>query len=114
VSRSLGLAIVLYSLALAAICAGMAATNARRSPVVGAGLALVELTAIIQGLLDALALVRGQHGSEVATNTGYLLTSVAILPLTASAVRLDPGRWGSAGLAVVSIRLQQTLGSAHV
>ena len=118
-SDSFGLTVVLYALALAAACAGAAVLGRRRPRMVGAGLVLLEAAVIGQGVLDGVALLRGQHGTEVATNLGYLLTSPAILPVTASAVRLDPGRWGSAALAVgclvlavVSLRLRQTLGTA--
>ena len=49
---------------------------------------------------------------------GYLLTSLIVLPVTAATMRMDAGRWGSSALAVgcvmlavVSVRLHQTLGS---
>lgn len=119
-SRSLGLTIILYALAVAGVCAFAAVTGRRRSPSVNVGLVLLELAAMVQAALDGLQLIRGQHGPDVATNVGYLITSLIVLPFTCAAVRLDPGRWGSAALAVgcvllavVSLRLHQTLGSAH-
>jgi hypothetical protein len=118
-SASLSQAVVLYAVAVGLICAGAALLGRLRPRPVGAGLVLLEVAVLGQALLDGAALLRGQHGSAVVTNVGYLLTSAAVLPIVASAVRLDPGRWGSAALAVgclvlavVSVRLHQTLGTA--
>ena len=117
---SLGLTVVLYSLALALVLAVVAVGGRRRPSAAGAGLVVLEAAALGQGLFDVADLLRGRHGPEVVTTLGYLLTSLAVLPVCASAVRMDAGRWGSAGLAVgclllavVSIRLHQTLGTSR-
>ncbi len=117
---SLGLAAILYAAALALWCVTSMAANRRRAASFTVALGVLEVAVIGLAILDASNLIGGQHGSEVATNIGYLITLVAILPVTAAVVRLDPGRWGSAALAigcllviVVAIRLQQTLHAGH-
>lgn len=79
---------------------------------------MVELAVVVQAGLDVLGLARGDRPGSLATHVGYLVTSVALLPIAAGAVQLDEGRWGNAGLAigcvlvaVVSVRLHQTLGA---
>ncbi|SDI87619.1 hypothetical protein SAMN05444157_0589 [Frankineae bacterium MT45] len=117
-SASLNLATILYALGLALWCLGSAVRDRPRSPAFVAALIVLEIGLLLQAVLDVVALLRGQHGDEAATNVGYLVTSLLILPVTAAAVRMDRGRWGSAALAVglllvavVSARLLQTLGS---
>ncbi|MFI7588697.1 hypothetical protein ACIB24_16625 [Spongisporangium articulatum] len=117
---SLGLTTLLYALGLGAALAGTAVRGRPRPPALVAGLGMLELAVVVQGVLDGVALVSGDHGPEVATNVGYLLTSVAVLPICATGVRWDDGRWGNAALAVgcllvavVSVRLHVTLGTSH-
>jgi FtsH-binding integral membrane protein len=116
VRGSLNITIVVYAAALALWCVASALRNRPRSPTFTAGLLVLEFAVALQAVFDVVELTRGQH-DEVATNLGYLLTSLILLPVTAAAVRMDRGRWGSAALAVgcvlvavVSIRLQVTLG----
>ena len=118
-SASLGLTIVLYALALAAIGAGVALSGRPRPPAFALAVGTLEIALIGQALLDVLALADGR-AANVATNLGYLLTSLAVLPICAGSVRFDTGRWGTAALAVgcvlvvvVTLRLHQTAGSAH-
>ncbi|SOD70906.1 hypothetical protein SAMN05892883_0537 [Jatrophihabitans sp. GAS493] len=116
--ESLNLATILYAVGLALWCLICAVGNRPRPPAFVAALIVLEVGVVLQALLDVAALLRGDHGDDVATNVGYLITSVLILPVTALAVRMDRGRWGSAALAVgclllavVSARLLQTLGA---
>ena len=115
-----GLTVILYALGLAGAYGIAAVGGHLRSRAVVPALAILELSVLVQAWLDAAAVLRGRHGPEVATHVGYLLTSVAVLPITVAAVRLDSGRWGSTALAVgcvllavVSLRLHQTLGVAR-
>lgn len=116
-SSSFSLAVVLYALGLAAVCAVIAVRGAARGPLLLPALAMVEIVVIIQAALDLTRLARGAHPAELATHVGYLIASIVIVPVAAGAIRLDEGPWGSAALAigclvvaVVSIRLHQTLG----
>ena len=115
------LTVIVYALGIAGVCALAAITGRPRPRAVTAGLVILETSVLVQAVLDGVDVLRGRHGGDMATHVGYLLASVAIIPLTVATVRFDPGRWGSAALAVgcivlavVSLRLHQTLGAAHV
>jgi hypothetical protein len=82
---------------------------------------MLQVGAVGYAALDGIALLRSDHGPGTITNAGYLLTAVAVLPVTATVVELDRGRWGNAAfgigcllLAVVSFRMHQTLGALDV
>ena len=114
-SASFGLTVIVYAAGLAVLLGGWAITGRDRPPAVLAGLVFLELATLVQGGLDVGALA-GSAQAETGVNVAYLLTSVVLLPVSAAAVRLDTGRWGSAAhavgcalLAVVSVRLHQTL-----
>lgn len=109
--------VVLYAVGVACAFAVAAARRRPRSGLLLAALALVELTAVVQAVIDVVDLAGGPPSGDLATHIGYLVASVAVLPAAVAAVRLDGGRWGSVALAVgcvvfaaVSIRLHQTLG----
>jgi hypothetical protein len=113
------LAVVLYAFALGGVCLVTAVGGRTRPPTVSVSLGLLQGVVVIAGLLDAVALIQGEHRSDVATNLGYLFVSVLVLPATFAAVRADAGRWGNAAgavacvlLAVISLRLHVTLGPA--
>jgi hypothetical protein len=112
--------VIVYALGIAAVCTASAIAGRPRPRPVTPGLVILGLSAVTQAVVDVVALARGQHSPSMATHLGYLLTSVAVMPITAYAVRLDPGRWGSAALAVgcvlltvVSLRLHQTVAGSR-
>jgi FtsH-binding integral membrane protein len=115
---SFNLSVIGYALALAAICAMASLGGRPRRPAVSAALGFLQIAVVVAALLDVIRLVRADEGAQVVTNLGYLVTSVIVLPVIATAVRMDLGRWGNAAaavgcvlLAVISLRLHQTVGS---
>lgn len=118
--NELGLTVLLYALGLASICVVSAVGGRVRPRPVTAALGVLEVGALAQAGVDIWALTGGRHSPELATHIGYLLTSIAIIPITVATVRLDPGRWGSVALAVgcvllaiVTLRLHATLDAGH-
>jgi K+ transporter len=110
--------VILYALALAIGLLVTAIRGKNRPAPLSAGLAILELVVLVVVLLDIVSVLRGDHGPDIATNVGYALAAVVLLPLSATAVRLDHGRWANVGfalgcamVAVVVLRLHQTLGS---
>lgn len=79
-------------------------------PAVLAGVALLELTLLVQAAADVVSLAAGHDPGSLATHLGYLLASVLLLPLlvlltrppSASGARTQPAEhvWSSAVLAV--------------
>jgi hypothetical protein len=119
VTAALRLTVIVYALGVMVVCTWSAVTGRARPSIVTAALAMLEIGVLGQALVDAIAVAQGRHGSELAVHLGYLATSVIVVPVAAASVRLDPRRWGSAALAigcavlaVVSLRLDQTLGHA--
>lgn len=118
-SASFEAAVVAYALGVAAVCAFAAATGRVRSPAATLAVLVVQVTLVVQAVVDVAQLATGAPSPEPATHIGYLVVSLVALPAAAGSVQLDEGRWGSAALAigcalvaVVSIRLQQTGGHA--
>lgn len=74
--------VVLY-LVLVAVLAGFAAAGVRCGAAVRAGVVIGELLLVVQALLALISLARGHRPGEPATNLGYLVVSVALLPLLA-------------------------------
>ncbi len=114
------LAVVIYALGVAAVCAATAIRARPRGPLLVPALIVIQLGTLIQAALDASELAAGAHPAETSTHLGYLVVSVAILPIAAGSVRLDDSRWGTTALAIgcvlvaiVSIRLHQTLAPAR-
>lgn len=117
---SLAIVVVLGSLALAgaAIVRGVR----RRAPGRTARLAtvLLEVAAVAQAAHDAAGLVAGHRPADPAVHVGYLMCSVAVVPVVAAVVRRDRGpigagatAFGLVALAVVVVRMQQTWFAAH-
>ena len=76
---------------------------------------IVELTLLIQAILDAIGLLGGHHPAEPTTHLAYLVTSLAVLPVATTQIARDNGRWAGVllavallALAVIVIRLQTT------
>ncbi len=114
------LAVVLYALGVAAICAVTAVRGRPRGPMILPALIVIQIATLVQAVFDATELAAGPLPAETATHVGYLIVSVVVLPITAGSVRLGEDRWGTAALAigcvlvaVVSIRLHQTLAPAR-
>jgi hypothetical protein len=74
--------VVLY-LALVGVLAVVAAAGVRCGAAVRAGVVIGELLLIVQALLAVISLARGHRPGDAATNLGYLVVSVALLPLLA-------------------------------
>jgi hypothetical protein len=120
VTKSLIITIMAYAVGLGLYTAALALTGRSRPPLVAVGAVVLEMALLVQAIIDLAALIGGDHESESAANVGYLLTSLAILPVIGSITRLDQGRWataivsfGFALLAVITLRLQQTLGASR-
>jgi hypothetical protein len=78
------------------------------------GLVLVELAVLVQTVLAAVALGRGDRPVEFATFVGYLVVTVLLLPAAVVLSFLERTRWGAviAGggavvTAVLVLRLTQ-------
>ncbi len=79
-----------------------------------AGMALVEVLAIVYVVLAVVRLAGGARPHEYATFVGYLVAFVLIVPLAALLARLEPTRWGSivatvgaVVMPILVVRLQQ-------
>jgi hypothetical protein len=119
VTAALRLTVIAYALGITVVCVLSAARGRVRSPLVNAALAMLQVGLIVQALLDIVDIARGHHGRGIGVHLGYLVTSVVLIPLAAGGLRPDRGRWGSVSLAagclvlaVVCVRLDQTLPSA--
>jgi hypothetical protein len=119
-TTTFGLTVIVYAVGVAAVCALCAVAGRGRPTAVTPALAIVQISVVVQAVLDLAVLAGGAPSGQLAVHVGYLLVSLAILPIAAAMVRLDPGRWGSAALAlgcvvvaVVSLRLHQTGVGAH-
>ncbi len=77
------LQVVVIYLALVAVLAGAAAAGVRCGVAVRAGVVVGEILLVVQALLDVISYLRGHRPSETATHLGYLVVSVALLPLLA-------------------------------
>jgi hypothetical protein len=115
VNGSLGACIVAYALLVGIYAAGVAAANRSLPPVLKGSLVVLELAVVAQALIATIGLLRGDRPTELTVVIGYLLTSVGLLPLAASAFQDEENRWSSAAyavasvlVAVVTIRLHQT------
>ena len=116
VGAGFSLAIVVYALGVAAVCAVTAVHGRQRSALIVPALILIEVCLLGQAVFGVAHLAGGPRPAELATHLGYLGASVTVLPAAAASVRLEEHRWGSTALAVgcvvaavVSIRLHQTL-----
>ena len=81
VSGRLAATISLYAVFCAAVLAFGAVAGRERGPLELASLAALELALVAQAVGAVIALAGGERASEPATFGGYLVASVAILPL---------------------------------
>jgi hypothetical protein len=78
------------------------------------GLAAVELAALVQVLVAAAVVFRGDRPEEPAVFAGYALASLLVPPVGAVWALSERSRWGTAAagvsallLAVLTVRLRQ-------
>lgn len=76
-------------LALVAALAVLAALGVRCRAAVQTGVVIAELALIAQAVVDVARLARGHRPAEPAVHLGYVLVSIALLPLL---VGLSGGR----------------------
>ncbi|MGW2621832.1 hypothetical protein [Micromonospora taraxaci] len=79
------------------------------------GLAVLEVSLLVLGVLALVAVGDGDRPGEPGAFFGYLVTLVCLPPLAWVLARMEPTRWGSAIVCavclvtpVVVVRLQQT------
>ncbi len=75
------LAVVAGYLALVGCLAAAAAVGVRCGPAVRTGLVVAQILLVVQAVVDTFTLVRGHRPADLPTHIGYLVTSVALLPL---------------------------------
>ena len=73
-------------LGLVAVISVLAACGVRCSRAAAAGAAVAEVLLVTNAALDVVVLIRGHRPAELGTHLGYLLVSVAMLPLLLSQV----------------------------
>ena len=93
--------------------------RAQRWRVVDPVIVAIQIALVVQAILAGAALLRGNRPGDVATFVAYLMVSVVALPVAATQVRDDAGRWAGAlviiallALAVVVMRAQTVWRSA--
>jgi hypothetical protein len=112
---ALRVTVVVYAVGLAVGLGVTALIGRPRSVLLDAALVMLGAAVLGQGVIDAALLVTGHDTDELTVHLGYLLTSVAILPVLAVIAGRDHERWGTTVFAVgcfvlsiVSFRLDQT------
>jgi hypothetical protein len=114
------LEVAVVYLALVALVALLAAAGLRLGPAVRAGAIVGELLLLVQAAIVVVAYLRGERPAEPATNFGYVVVSVVLLPLLAGRALTSengPSRSDYVVVAlacgaavVVSLRLHATWG----
>jgi hypothetical protein len=102
-----GIAVMVAALAWALWCLVSAALGQAPTVRHRLGLVVVEVVALLQALLAVvlLAVQGGRTGAAVAEIVGYLLASVAVLPIGAALAHGERTRYGSLVLAVAGVTL---------
>lgn len=110
-------AVIAVSVLVGAGLVLLALLGRRPTLVLLAGLAVVELAALVQVLVAVVVVVRGERPAATATFAGYALASLLVPPVGAVWALSDRSRWGTAAagisclvLAVLTLRLQQVWG----
>ncbi|HTK61547.1 MAG TPA: hypothetical protein VL595_04190 [Pseudonocardia sp.] len=91
----IGTFVVLYAGALAVGASVCAARRSRPGPGCLGGAALLELTLLVNAALGGWAMRSGAPLAEPAVHLGYLVTSVAVLPLLLAVTGFRAGPSGS-------------------
>jgi hypothetical protein len=68
-------------LALVALLAVLTALGVRCRPAVQTGVVVGEIALIVQAVVDVAGVARGHRPTEPVVHVGYVLVSIAILPL---------------------------------
>ncbi len=103
--ESLGTAVTIAALLLAAWCAVPAVRNRPLGVSHWSGMGVVEALAVAETVAGIVHLAGGAHPREYATFIGYLVAFVVVLPLAALLARLEPTRWGAVILGVGALVL---------
>jgi hypothetical protein len=111
--------IIVVALAAAGFSGLMALLDRPPGPFHLLGLAVVELTLLVQAVVAMGRMFTGDRPDGMATFVGYLLTAVLLPPLAALFGWAERTRWGSVILAVaflvvpvMVLRLQQVWGES--
>jgi hypothetical protein len=111
-SESLASASAAYATLLAVVAIGSAALGRRPGQTLTAASIVLAMALALQALLCLIDLVGGDGPAETGTAVGYLVASVAILPVAGSLAVAEPSGWSSVilalaflALAVVTMRL---------
>jgi hypothetical protein len=106
--------IIVSSLVVAAFSGLMAVLDRPPGPLHLLGLAIVEVTLLVQAVVATGKMFTGDRPDDMPTFVGYLLTAVLVPPLAVLFGWAERNRWGSVILAVASlvvpglvVRLQQ-------
>jgi hypothetical protein len=117
VNGALATAVIVAALALAAWGGLTALLDRPTGPAIEAGAALVEVGLLALTAVALVDIAGGARPAEPGTFAGYLITTLALLPVAVIMARMEPTRWGSAMLGggalvvpVLILRLQQVYG----
>jgi hypothetical protein len=97
------LQVLVAYLAIVAALALAAALGLRCGIAVRAGLVVAELLLLVQAGLALVGFARGHRPAEAATNFGYLVVSVVLLPLLAGRRLVDGAEPGRSDYVVVAL-----------
>jgi hypothetical protein len=104
---------MIVSLLVAAWCFVAAARDSWIDRTHLAGIALVEVAVVVQVVMAVARIVGGERPYEFATFVGYLIVSVALLPVAVVLSYMEQTRWGSviagAGALVVAVLVLRLL-----
>lgn len=64
---------------------------------------MLEVLMLIRAVAGGGAILAGERPVELSTHVGYLMASVALIPLALESVRDDRGPWSSAVVAVAAV-----------
>jgi heme A synthase len=117
---ALSTAIAIYAGCVALVAAGCFALRRPRPAFLDKLVLVLEGALIVRAMLGVGAMVSHAHAYPGATHVAYLVTSVAILPVTMAFVTEDRSHWSAAvvvvaclALVVIAVRVQMTW-SGHV
>jgi hypothetical protein len=109
-----------YAGCVALVAAGFFASRRERPPFLDRLVLLLEGALVVRAMLGVGAMASGAHTYPGATHVAYLVTSVAVLPVTISFLSGDRSHWSSAvvvvaclAIVVIAVRVQMTW-SGHV
>ena|SRR2546423_425086 len=101
--QSLGTAVAVASLALAAWTLVPVLRNRPMYPRQWAGVALVQALVVAEAGVAVGHLANGAHPREYVTFIGYLAALFLVLPFAMLLARLEPTRWGALVVTVAAV-----------